>query len=327
MLSRLGYGLATLLVVALALACVAWAALEPPALPVPPKALVVIRDVTLVNPGLGRSEHVDITVRDGVIAAIGPAGGKATRADLRCDGCYALPGLIDMSGRVRPDGHVGDERNEALLYLAHGVTAVRDPDAFDRPAAAVRDAIAEGRYPGPRILSCQDGRPGACRGELDMPTPPGDEAGRRALAQVALQRQAAYAPHLAAASGAGRAEFVRALFRSGTPIYAAGSSASPGASLHAELRAFKALGASDEGALVTATTSPGRYWPETTYGQIAIGLPADLVLYRRDPTRDLTALDSLAYVIAAGRAYPAAQLAAWTARYRRHFEALRNPPF
>jgi imidazolonepropionase-like amidohydrolase len=57
-----------------------------------------------------------------------------------------LPGLIDMhSHLVSPLG--------ARLYLANGVTTVRfagnDPDAV----AALRDAVASGRIPGPRVLS------------------------------------------------------------------------------------------------------------------------------------------------------------------------------
>ena len=40
-LSRIGYVLAALVVVAIALACLAWTALEPPALPVPPRGVAV----------------------------------------------------------------------------------------------------------------------------------------------------------------------------------------------------------------------------------------------------------------------------------------------
>ncbi len=85
------------------------------------------------------------------------------------------------------------------------------------------------------------------------------------------------------------------------------------------MRIFAELGLTPEQALATATTAPGRFWKDQTHGVLAPGLPADLGLYRQDPTVSLDALESLALVVADGRPYPKADLDAWVARYREHF--------
>jgi imidazolonepropionase-like amidohydrolase len=315
-LSRLGYWVGTAIVIVLAGACLYWAFLQPPAVRTPRReGVTVIKDVTLVNPGLGRSPHVDIYIRDGVIAAIGPTTARRSRDDLVCAGCYALPGLIDMGATLTAAAHVGDERRSALKLLASGVTAVRETGPAPEPA---HDAIAAGRYPGPRLLPCQShvGASARCASELALPAAPADPGAVAELVRASMSRQAAYAPRLAAATPDPKRDgLVRALFRAGAPIYAAGA-APDGESLVRELRAIVALGATPEGALVTATTSPGRFWSETTYGQVAIGLPADIVLYRADPTTNLDHLASRQVVIADGRIYPMATLQAWVERYR-----------
>jgi len=315
-LSRLGYWVGTAVVVVLAGACLFWAFLEPPSVRTPRRdGVTVIKDVTLVNPGLGRSAHVDIYIRDGVIAAIRPTTAQRTRDDLVCAGCYALPGLIDMSATLTAPAHIGDERRAALKLLASGVTAVRETGTAPQP---VHDAIAAGRYPGPRLLPCQShaGAAVRCAADLVLPAAPTDPVAVAELVRVSMMRQSAYAPRLAAGTPDPKRDgLVRALFRAGAPIYAAGA-APDGASLVRELRAIVALGATPEGALVTATTSPGRFWSETTYGQVAIGLPADIVLYRADPTANLENLASRQVVIADGRIYPMATLRAWVERYR-----------
>jgi imidazolonepropionase-like amidohydrolase len=91
------------------------------------------------------------------------------------------------------------------------------------------------------------------------------------------------------------------------------------------VRLFADVGITPEQALATATTTPGQFWANSplhdTYGQIAPGLPADVVLYRNDPTASLAALDSIDTVIADGRIYPKPVLDAWVERYRAHFHS------
>jgi len=55
-------------------------------------------------------------------------------------------------------------------------------------------------------------------------------------------------------------------------------------------------------------------------GSLVPGAPADLLVFREDPTRDLAALDSLVAVVAAGKLYLKPDLDAALARNREHFE-------
>lgn len=67
---------------------------------------------------------VDQTVitRDGLIERVGPAGNVPLPAEALVvdgQGGYLMPGLVDMHVHIK-------EENELLLYVAHGVTAIRD---------------------------------------------------------------------------------------------------------------------------------------------------------------------------------------------------------
>ena len=54
-------------------------------------------------------------------------------------------------------------------------------------------------------------------------------------------------------------------------------------------------------------------------GTVQEGAPADFLLFREDPTRDLAALSTLEAVVAQGRLYPKAVLEAALARHREYF--------
>lgn len=60
----------------------------------------------VIDPASGRNEVTDITVKDGVITAIGPAQlspEESAAADIRnCSGEYVVPGLIDLHTHVFP---------------------------------------------------------------------------------------------------------------------------------------------------------------------------------------------------------------------------------
>jgi hypothetical protein len=56
-------------------------------------------------------------------------------------------------------------------------------------------------------------------------------------------------------------------------------------------------------------------------GELRAGAPAELLIFREDPTQGLDALDSLAGVVRDGRLYPREALDAQLARYRAHFDA------
>jgi imidazolonepropionase-like amidohydrolase len=113
-------------------------------------ATVALVGGTLVD-GTGRPALSDATVviRDGRIVAVGPypkikIPRNAEVVDAR--GKTILPGLWDM--------HAHFEQVEwGPIYLAAGVTTVRDCGNEFEFITAVRDAIAQGRGLGPRILA------------------------------------------------------------------------------------------------------------------------------------------------------------------------------
>lgn len=110
---------------------------------------------------------------------------------------------------------------------------------------------------------------------------------------------------------------VRALHQSGVAIQA-GSDAFPlipyvvpGKSLHEELALLVRAGLSPEESLAAATVVPGSAISRGELpglGTLRVGGPADLLLFRQDPTDSLVNLDSLETVVADGRRYPRANL-------------------
>lgn len=440
-----------------------WLGLQPPRLPTPARATFTIKDVTLINPGQDRVSHVDIAVADGVIRRITSTSADVRPGDVRCTRCFALPGLMDMHAHMPPFAAVGNERLFALLFLANGVTTIREMGSADGSAYQVRDAIAAGEYPGPRVISCGrvlDGDPPTRDNNMVVRTPadgraevakavahgarciklynmlrrdvvlaiadaaaragipivahvphsvslldapfiadvqhftgvpdPADPAGVgiddylnedfakltdariKAVVGAALRQGTIHTPALInedvrrtlgdprryrpnpqlcvlpvfwskiwrniwnapnlGPNGVIYEDFrareralLKAMFDAAVPIYAGTDTlmpfVAPGAALHDELRNFVDVGRTPEQALITATTAPGRFWKDRTYGRIAVGLPADIVLYRRDPTTSLHALDGMDTVIADGRVYPKRDLDAWVELYRAHFHS------
>lgn len=120
---------------------------------------------------------------------------------------------------------------------------------------------------------------------------------------------------------------VRALRDAGARLHAGTDTLNPfvvpGAALHEELRQLVASGLSPEEAWIAATRAPGELLGRRGLpglGTLAPGAPADLLVFREDPTRDLAALATLEAVVADGRLYPRAALDAHLAREQRHAE-------
>jgi imidazolonepropionase-like amidohydrolase len=122
-----------------------------------------------------------ILVVDGAIAKVGDESATASPRDaavVDLDGLFLLPGLIDchlhLSGRrtldtrrevfTGPGLMTARAVADARALLESGFTTVRDTGG--RTALAVRDAIAEGSIPGPRIL---------CAGPFVEPTGGADD--------------------------------------------------------------------------------------------------------------------------------------------------------
>ncbi len=164
------YAVLCLVALAAAVGLGTWVALEPPALEVPEAEALVFTNVTLVTPGGARRVGETLFVRNGRVQA-GDGGEQDERQVLhQYSGKYVLPGLVDM--HVHLSIHA---KLLTILFLAHGVTSVRDMGSLTGPTLDLRRAILEGEHPGPRIFTC--GRP------LDG-DPPVPGRGNRPVASV-----------------------------------------------------------------------------------------------------------------------------------------------
>jgi hypothetical protein len=116
----------------------------------------VLPEVTVVEPTV-RREVADVLVADGRIADLLPPGSGPYQGYDRLDayrGSFVTAGLIDMHGHLPPDNVLSLIERFLLLYLAHGITTVRDagdPDGTALPAS--RDGLASGRLIGPRFYA------------------------------------------------------------------------------------------------------------------------------------------------------------------------------
>ena len=159
-----------------------WLVLRPPPpLALPPQG-ATLNDVTVIQPGVSRAEHQRVVVEGGAIRSIEPAapdGGPWS-------GAFVLPGLVDMHVHFPPSTLPGQTELFAFLFLYHGVTTVRDAGDVDGTATdPARRGVAEGRFPGPRMLACGlfvDGDPPLWKNSLVARNP---EEGRRAVATIA----------------------------------------------------------------------------------------------------------------------------------------------
>ena len=432
------------LVAALCAGLVAWA-LRPPRLAVPDAGLV-LHDVTLVEPGRGRRPGRTLTVTGDHITGIGDAQGESGPYS----GRFVLPGLVDLHVHHPPPWALGERELYALLFLAHGVTSVRDTGSVLGDLFTFRERIATGELAGPRIRTCgpvlagpgalwpgarevadaasgrraveELARAGAdcikiyndvagdavaairdAAGEHGLPlvahVPHGVSISQLEGAEVqhlmglgpkwwrvdpdrlawyartSAQQHIAHTPTLVAfarsallsepgvlesdplarllprhyreilwnpernplagelapswdAPAATRVavmkETLRALREAGVTILAGSDTGNPlvvpGAALHEELRQLVDAGMPLEEVWVTATRRAGEVLGVEGLGTLAEGAPADLLVFREDPTRDLTALASLEAVVAAGHLYPREVLDSALERQQAHFE-------
>jgi len=95
----------------------------------------------------------------------------------------------------------------------------------------------------------------------------------------------------------------------------------PGASLHRELRLFVDAGFTPEEALAISMHESAEYLGVPNVGMLQPGAPAELLIFREDPTQNLEALATLAGVVRDGRLYTREVLDAQYDRYHDHFDA------
>jgi len=127
-------------------------ALFPPALPVASSSDVVLSGVTVFNPGSPQLPDQTIVVRSGVIVEVRPR--EATDPEPICEGCIAMPGLIDAHVHTPPRSIIGNQKLFALLYIANGVTSVRDTGEADSSMADLAVRLNSGRLLGPHMYRC-----------------------------------------------------------------------------------------------------------------------------------------------------------------------------
>jgi imidazolonepropionase-like amidohydrolase len=111
---------------------------------------------------------------------------------------------------------------------------------------------------------------------------------------------------------AGKQRLAKLLFDAGAKLYLGTDVAQPfvlpGLSLQEEMRLFAQAGIGAEQVWKLATRDAGERLGISGLGRIEPGAPADILLFRRDPTSTLDNLASLEAVIAGGKLYRMADL-------------------
>jgi imidazolonepropionase-like amidohydrolase len=94
----------------------------------------------------------------------------------------------------------------------------------------------------------------------------------------------------------------------------------PGRAVHQEMRLFVEAGFTPEQVWEIATKAAGDWLGNPRIGRLEAGAYADVLFFKKDPTRDLAHLDTLAGVIADGRYYSRQALDEAITKQREHFE-------
>lgn len=421
--------------------------LQPPRFDVPEQG-TVLAHVTVVEPAKSRREDQTIRVVGGRIGSIEPS---APTDSSPFAGSYVLPGLIDMHVHHPPDTILGDVELFGMLFLAHGVTSVRDTGNFDGAVLASRRDVRRGTAVGPRVFACGpilDGSPPFWSRSRVVETPadarrivrelardgvdcikvyerlsPGvleaiheaadaeglpvighvpvgvgfrearlddvqhltgileqgeselSEARLRSIITTSVVLDIAHTPTLVTWERTGKLSdyprlradpsarmlphyfrdvlwdpqndprfrdrtpqdwvnfgdapqnarrVARRLQENGVPLLLGTDTMAPflfpGESLHQEMREFEKIGLAPEEIWAIGTWKAGEALGEPYLGRIVAGAPADLLVFREDPTRDLDGLETLEAVVADGRLYRVGDLREGLARRRVHFE-------
>ncbi|MCU1322610.1 MAG: amidohydrolase [Acidobacteriaceae bacterium] len=147
--------------------------------------VLAITHATVVDIVTGKtSRDMTVTIRGNRIVAITPSSARNAHVGQTIDahGQYLIPGLWDMHTHVYFDGTAGDGTDLILpLFLAHGVTGIRDMGSALDPVLHARDEIAAHRLLGPRMFvsgPMLDGPKSTYKAAIGITTP---EDGRKAV--------------------------------------------------------------------------------------------------------------------------------------------------
>src|SRR5262245_61539463 len=152
-------------------------------------APLVLRDVTVVDVEGGRTQPGSTVVVEGDrIARVGPTPAVPVPRDARIvdgNGRFLIPGLWDMHVHtVFGDWFPGGKEIALPLFLANGVTGVRDMGGELEVLLQWRKEIAEGKLAGPRLVvsgPMLDGEKPRFPSSIAVTTP---EDGRRAVREL-----------------------------------------------------------------------------------------------------------------------------------------------
>lgn len=148
--------------------------------PAPPTVRydLVISHVNVVDVASGRlRSDQTVAVAGGKIVRLGPAAQARYQASQTVDGTgrYLLPGLWDMHVHFRGGDSLAANKKSLTLYLAHGITTVRDCGGDLTPHIFTwRKAEAAGTLAGPRLFTSGpkiDGPAATWPGSLEVTTP------------------------------------------------------------------------------------------------------------------------------------------------------------
>lgn len=122
-----------------------------------PEHSVVIRNATVVDVETGElRQDQTIAIDDSTIVFIGVDSDQRMRGRSEVDatGLYAIPGLWDMHVHIEGTDLVEDNRLLLPVYVAYGVTTVRDMASdLGEQVLTWRDEILSGELFGPRIYT------------------------------------------------------------------------------------------------------------------------------------------------------------------------------
>jgi len=126
-------------------------------LPTAPKSLssdFVLRDVSIINPLVSKTKVASLRVSNGNML-LSSVKKNADEFEDKYAGTFILPGLINMHSHSPSNNILNLGPMFSLAAVMHGVTTWRDAiDADGTGVPALREQIANGKWPTPRVVAC-----------------------------------------------------------------------------------------------------------------------------------------------------------------------------